>query len=150
MTRALSLSPVQQYLERLHAELQPLGDGELASYIPELTRADPNWLGIALVTVDGHVYQAGDSRQPFTVQSISKAVSYGLALEDCGLEQVLAKIGVEPSGEAFNSISLEPDSGRPMNPMINAGAIATTGLVASEPGRPPMRHPRCLHPLHRP
>ena len=147
MTRALSLSPVQQYLERLHAELQPLGDGELASYIPELTRADPNWLGIALVTVDGHVYQAGDSRQPFTVQSISKAVSYGLALEDCGLEQVLAKISVEPSGEAFNSISLEPDSGRPMNPMINAGAIATTGLVASglgsepdsEPAHAPMR-----------
>ena len=145
MTRALRLSPVQQYLERLHAELQPLSGGELASYIPELTRADPNWLGIALVTVDGHVYQAGDSRQPFTVQSISKAISYGLALEDRGLEQVLAKIGVEPSGEAFNSISLEPDSGRPLNPMINAGAIATTGLVASglgsEPGSEPAHAP---------
>ncbi len=139
MTRALSLSPVQQYLERLHADLSPLEGGELASYIPELTRADPNWFGIALVTVDGHVYQAGDSRQPFTVQSISKAISYGLALEDRGLEQVLARVGVEPSGEAFNSISLEPDSGRPLNPMINAGAIATTGLVSGEPGRPPMR-----------
>ena len=139
MTRALSLSPVQRYLERLHAELQPLGGGELASYIPELTRADPNWLGIALVTVDGHVYQAGDSRQPFTVQSISKAISYGLALEERGLEQVLAKIGVEPSGEAFNSISLEPDSGRPLNPMINAGAIAATGLIDNASGRAPMQ-----------
>jgi glutaminase len=139
MNRALSLSPVQQYLERLHAELLPMQGGELASYIPELTRADPNWLGIALVTVDGHVYQAGDSREPFTVQSISKAITYGLALEDRGLEQLLAKVDVEPSGEAFNSISLEPDSGRPLNPMINAGAIATTGMVAAEPGRAPMQ-----------
>ena len=136
MTTALRLSPVQQYLERLHAELLPLDGGELASYIPELTRADPSWLGLALVTVDGHVYQAGDSREPFTVQSISKAITYGLALEDRGLDAVLAKVGVEPSGEAFNSISLEPDTGRPLNPMINAGAIATTGLVAASDEQP--------------
>lgn len=134
----LQKSPVQQYLERMLEELSNLGGGELASYIPELTGADPNWLGIALVTVDGHVYQAGDSRQPFTVQSISKAITYGLALEDRGVDQVLAKIGVEPSGEAFNSISLEPDTGRPLNPMINAGAIATTGLIGAEPGRTPL------------
>jgi glutaminase len=140
MNNVLALSPVQAYLERLHAELLPLRGGELASYIPELTRADPNWLGIALVTVDGHVYQVGDSREPFTVQSISKALSYGLALEGHGLEHVLAKVGVEPSGEAFNSISLEPDTGRPLNPMINAGAIATTGLIDSANGRDPMQH----------
>jgi glutaminase len=136
---ALALSPVQQYLERLHAELLPMRGGELASYIPELTRADPSWFGIALVTVDGHVYQVGDSRTPFTIQSISKAITYGLALEDRGLEAVLAKVGVEPSGEAFNSISLEQDSGRPLNPMINAGAIASTGLVRAEPERPPLQ-----------
>jgi hypothetical protein len=62
--RALSIAPVQQYLEALHADLLEIDDGAIASYIPELTRADPNWLGIALVTVDGHVYQAGDSGQP--------------------------------------------------------------------------------------
>ncbi|EGV17234.1 glutaminase A [Thiocapsa marina] len=137
--RAFQFSPVQRYLDRIHEELLDLKDGAVADYIPELTRADPSWLGIAMVTVDGHVYQVGDSRQSFTIQSISKAITYGLALEDRGLDQVLSKVGVEPSGEAFNSISLEPGTGRPMNPMINAGAIATTGLIASTPDAPPMQ-----------
>lgn len=136
--KAIQLCPVQRYLEQLHAELLAIDKGEVASYIPELTRADPSWLGIAMVTVDGHVYQVGDSRQGFTIQSISKAITYGLALEDRGLDAVLAKVGVEPSGEAFNSISLEPHTGRPLNPMINAGAIATTGLVEATPQADPM------------
>ena len=67
--------PMQRYLEDLHARLAGLSDGEVASYIPELTLADPNWFGIALVTVDGNVYQVGDARAPFTVQSISKAIT---------------------------------------------------------------------------
>jgi glutaminase len=136
--QALQFSPVQRYLERIHEELLGLTGGEVASYIPELTRADPSWLGIAMVTVDGHVYQVGDSRQQFTIQSISKAITYGLALEDRGLDKVLSKVGVEPSGEAFNSISLEPETGRPLNPMINAGAIATTGLIEAKLDKPPM------------
>lgn len=128
-------SSIQTYLEQLHARYQPLTDGAVADYIPELTKADPEWFGIALITVDGHVHQVGDTREPFTIQSISKAFAYGIALEDSGVEQVAAKIDVEPSGEAFNSISLEPDTGRPRNPMINAGAIVTTGLVsANQPG----------------
>lgn len=131
----LELSPIQHFLEALHAELQGVTDGTVANYIPELGRANPDWLGIALATVDGHVYQVGDSRQPFTIQSISKAITYGLALEDRGLDVVLGKVGVEPSGEAFNSISLEPETGRPLNPMINAGAIATTGLITDGEGR---------------
>jgi len=129
---ALAAAPLQDYLEELHAALAGLADGALADYIPELTRADPGWFGIALATVDGHVYQTGESRRPFTIQSISKAIAYGLALEDHGLDAVLARVGVEPSGEAFNSISLEPGSGRPLNPMINAGAIATTALVRND------------------
>jgi glutaminase len=136
--QALAFSPVQRYLEQLHEELLGTTGGEVASYIPELTHADPAWLGIALVTVDGHVYQVGDSRQPFTIQSISKAITYGLALEDRGLDHVVSRVGVEPSGEAFNSISLEPETGRPLNPMINAGAIATTGMVEAKPGEDPM------------
>ena len=137
-TQALQLSPVQQYLEQLHDELLAMTGGEVANYIPELTHADPAWLGIAIVTVDGHVYQVGDSRQNFTIQSISKAITYGLALEDRGLEHVVSKVGVEPSGEAFNSISLESETGRPLNPMINAGAIATTGMVVEKHGVDPM------------
>ncbi|HEY6131260.1 MAG TPA: glutaminase A, partial [Halioglobus sp.] len=122
-------SSIQSYLEELHRQFASLFEGEIASYIPELTRADPAWFGIALVTVDGHVYQVGDSLQNFTIQSVSKAITYGLALEDNDVDAVLAKVGVEPSGEAFNSISLDKETGRPLNPMINAGAIATTGLI---------------------
>jgi glutaminase len=94
--------------------------------------ADPSWFGIAVATTDGHVYEVGETRRPFTIQSISKPFTYGLALHDRGFEAVDAKVGVEPTGDAFNSISLAPDSGRPLNPMINAGAITSTSLVAGE------------------
>lgn len=105
-------------------------DGQVAQYIPELAKADPEAFGIVIATVDGRVYEAGDTRVPFTIQSISKPLVYGVALEDRGLARVRQAVGVEPSGEAFNSISLEPGTGRPMNPMINAGAIAISSLVA--------------------
>jgi glutaminase len=129
MTFPASSSPIERYLQHLHGKFARLEDGEVATYIPELGRANPAWFGIAVATVDGQVYEVGDSRIPFTIQSISKPLVYGLALETCGLKPVLAKVGVEPSGEAFNSISLDPKTGRPLNPMINAGAIATTSLV---------------------
>jgi glutaminase len=127
-------SPIGHYLQHLHDKFARLEDGQVATYIPELGRANPAWFGIAVATVDGQVYEVGDSRQEFTIQSISKPLVYGLALEAVGLKQVLARVGVEPSGEAFNSISLDPKTGRPLNPMINAGAIATSGLV---PGSSP-------------
>src|SRR4249920_1014216 len=125
-------SPIQDYLEELHARFSDLRSGQVASYIPELTRADPAWFGIAIATIDGRVYEVGETRQPFTIQSISKPLVYGIALEDHGAEAVRRKVGVEPSGDAFNAISLEPHTGRPMNPMINAGAIATASLVKGE------------------
>lgn len=134
--------PLQGYLEALYARLADLDEGEVAEYIPELALADRRWFGISLVTVDGNVYQVGDARTPFTVQSISKAITYGMALQDRGLDSVSGKVGVEPSGDAFNSISLEPGSGRPFNPMINAGAIATTGMVEAE--TPEQRFSRIL------
>ncbi|MEO6437491.1 MAG: glutaminase A [Tepidisphaeraceae bacterium] len=103
--------------------------GEVATYIPELARANPDWFGVCLVTAEGAVYEVGDSRQDFTIQSISKPFAYALALETAGREAVRSRVGVEPSGDAFNSISLQPSSGRPLNPMINAGAIAISGLL---------------------
>ncbi len=129
------LSPIQEYLEKLHARYAPLMDGRVADYIPELSKADPRWFGICIATRDGHVYEVGDTRQPFTIQSISKALAYGLALEDRGEEHVLKRIGVEPSGEAFNAISLKEGTGAPFNPMINAGAIATCGQVLEKDGQ---------------
>jgi len=127
--KSLDFSPLQRYLEDLHGSLKDYNEGEVASYIPELLRANPDWFGITIATVDGHVYQAGDTQQSFTIQSISKAFVYGLALEDNGLDKMASRVDVEPSGEAFNSISLRPDTGRPLNPMINAGAIATAAMV---------------------
>lgn len=125
-------SPIQDYLDQLHRQLAADLGGRVATYIPELAKADPAAFGIVIATVDGRVYEAGTTRQCFTIQSISKPLVYGVALEDRGLARVRQAVGVEPSGEAFNSISLEPGSGRPMNPMINAGAIATSSLVAGE------------------
>jgi len=127
-------SPLAHYLQRLHDKFSRLEDGHVATYIPELGRARPSWFAIAIATVDGRVYSVGDCAVPFTIQSISKPLVYGLALESNGLKRTMAKVGVEPSGEAFNSISLDPATGRPLNPMINAGAIAATGLV---PGADP-------------
>jgi len=128
------MSTIARLLDELHARFLPIREGTLASYIPELTKADPDWFGISLVTADGHRYSVGDCRQEFTIQSISKPFGYGLAMDEHGLDAVLEKVGVEPSGEAFNEISLEPGTGRPFNPMINAGAIAATGMIPG-PGR---------------
>ncbi|WP_240772766.1 glutaminase A [Phragmitibacter flavus] len=125
-------SPVLDYLKQLHHTHAEFTGGEVATYIPELAKADPNWFAICLVTPDGQVYEVGDSKQQFTIQSISKPFVYGMALEDNTRSEVLAKIGMEPTGDAFNAISLESDTGRPRNPMINAGAIAAAGLVAGK------------------
>lgn len=123
-------SPIQAHLEHLHARYAGLRTGEVATYIPELAKADPSGFAICIATTDGQVYEVGDSRRLFTMQSISKPFTYGLALEDRGADEVLRRIGVEPSGGAFNSISLAPDTGCPLNPMINAGAIAAASLIA--------------------
>jgi glutaminase len=125
-----SRSPIQAHLEAIHARYAQLDEGEVATYIPELTKANPDWFAICLATNDGHLYEIGDSERPFTIQSISKPFVYGLAIEDRGRDAVLRRIGVEPTGDAFNAISLESGSGRPLNPMINAGAIAATAMVA--------------------
>ena len=136
---AASTSPIQDYLQELHARHAALRDGQVATYIPELAKANPDWFGICLVTTGGHVYEVGDSRQPFTIQSISKPFVYGLALEDNTRAEVLKKISVEPTGDAFNAISLEPGTGRPRNPMINAGAIAAAGLIAGKDAQTRLR-----------
>jgi len=126
---AAELSPIQSRLEELHRRYRSCHEGEVATYIPELARADPEWFAICVATTDGFVYEVGDASQPFTIQSISKPFVYGLALEDHGSETLLTRVGVEPSGDAFNAISLNKANGRPLNPMINAGAIATTGQI---------------------
>ncbi len=127
--RAGVFDPIGAMLEGIRSEFIHDHRGEVADYIPQLSTADPRAFGLALVGVAGSVYEAGEARAPFTIQSISKPFVYALALADVGVEGVLARVGVEPSGEAFNAISLEPGTGRPANPMVNAGAILTTSLI---------------------
>ncbi|MFE1953337.1 MULTISPECIES: glutaminase A [Streptomyces] len=124
--------PLTALLDQVRLRLRDLDDGEPASYIPELGRVDPDLFGLSLCALDGQVYASGDTTTPFTVQSVSKPFVFALALADHGLENVLARVGAEPSGEAFNSIRLEPVTGRPPNPMVNAGAIVTSSLVAGD------------------
>src|SRR6201987_1040418 len=120
--------PLQRFLIECYEELRSDHSGVVADYIPQLKEANPAHFGIGLVTIDGHVYEAGDSAVLFTIQSVSKAFVFALALELAGEERVSAAIGVEPSGDAFNSIRLTNDN-RPFNPMVNAGAIACSGLI---------------------
>ena len=121
--------PVTEYLDGLYQRHKLNRAGKLADYIPELARVEADQFGLAFATIDGFIYEVGDTTVRFTIQSISKAIIYGLALEDHGREGVLRKIGVEPSGEAFNSIVFDERNNRPFNPMVNAGAIAATALV---------------------
>lgn len=127
-------SPFNNYLVKLHQKYQSLHEGKIADYIPELTLAKPEWFSIAVVTKEGQVFEVGDCEQLFTIQSISKAFVFGLALEDNGREYVNSRVGVEPTGEAFNAIVLDKETNRPYNPMVNAGAIATTDLIRGQNG----------------
>lgn len=122
-------SPIHAALLGIYQECQGETSGNIASYIPELAKADPQHFGLCIVTTDGMVYEVGNTREFFTMQSISKVFVYGLALTDHGQEEILRHIGVEPSGEVFNSITFDENSKRPFNPMVNTGAIATTALI---------------------
>ena len=126
-------TPVPDYLQHVLAQCDSNQHGALADYIPELAQADPNKLALALSTVDGTIYSTGDDDVEFTIQSMSKPFAYALAIRHLGLEAVLEKVGVEPSGEAFNQIALDKNNNLPKNPMINSGAITTHSLLPHEP-----------------
>lgn len=128
-----TLSPLHRFLIDHHAEFRKDSSGSVADYIPELQKTNADQFGVSLATIDGHVYDVGDCDASFTIQSISKPFVFALALEALGAEKVEAVIGVEPSGDAFNSIRLRPDN-RPYNPMVNSGAIACSGLIQKARG----------------
>ena len=104
--------------------------GNVATYIPELAKADKHKLGICLHTVDGSFYNIGDYEERFTIQSISKVINLCKALEEFGAKHVFEFVGMEPSGEAFNSlVELDLKHNRPFNPMINSGAITIASML---------------------
>ena len=133
--------PLQRFLAACHTDFSAEHGGEVAHYIPELSKANPEHFGISLATLDGHVYEVGDTRVPFTIQSISKAFVFALALDTLGADKVESAIGVEPSGDPFNSIRLNAEN-HPFNPMVNAGAIACSGLIREAKGDAAFDHIR--------
>ncbi|CAG7620121.1 glutaminase A [Leucobacter soli] len=118
---------------RAHARYADVNEGRVADYIPILAEADPARFGLSIVGVDGSAFEAGDVGVEFSIQSISKAFVFALVCEEIGHEAVHELVGVNNTGLAFNSlIAMELNGGSPMNPMVNAGAIATTGLLPAE------------------
>lgn len=111
----------------------------------EIEGLDPDTFGICVATADGQVYEVGDSRVEFCLQSISKPFTYGIALADRGIETVNSKIDVEPSGELYNEISLEPSTRRPRNPMINAGALVAANMVDGDSVEAQAKHIRQVY-----
>jgi glutaminase len=137
-----SLPPLQRFLTACHTDFASDHSGEVAHYIPELSKANPDHFGISLATLDGHVYEVGDTSEPFTIQSMSKPFVFALALDTLGAERVESVIGVEPSGDPFNSIRLNAEN-HPFNPMVNAGAIACSGLIREAKGDGAFEYIRC-------
>lgn len=126
-------SQLQKTINAVYEKFKDVDEGELATYIPELGNANPSHFGICLATTEGEVFMAGDWEQEFTIQSVCKPFAFQMALERHGVEKVLKHVGVEPSGDAFNAIELDERTGRPFNPMVNAGAIAVASLIKQDP-----------------
>ncbi len=118
--------------EIINQQREVADQGKLASYIPELSKVNPDKLGIHLLTTEFEHYCAGDSNEKFSIQSIAKVFSLVLAFKELG-EKLWQRVGVEPSGTAFNSlIQLEKELGKPRNPFINAGAIVICDVLVSQ------------------
>jgi glutaminase len=118
--------PLLRFLDECHAKFATDDEGAVADTSPELSKADPAHFGIQPRHLDGHVYEVGDSKVAFTIQSMSKPFVFALALDTLGAARVESAIGVEPAGDPFNSIRLNAEN-HPFNPMVNAGAIACSG-----------------------
>ena len=124
---------IRRHLDEAHRRYCGDTDGDVASHIPDLADADPALFAISLMDVDGAVYSKGDVEQEFTIQSISKAFVFALACQELGHEPVRNTVGVNNTGLPFDSVmALELNGGHPMNPMVNAGALATSALVPGE------------------
>ncbi|WP_139428075.1 glutaminase B, partial [Aeromonas sobria] len=130
-----------ELLASILEEVRPLlGQGKVADYIPALAQVPADRLGIAVCTVEGELFTAGDACEPFSIQSISKALSLTLALTLYQEEEIWARVGKEPSGQPFNSlVQLEFEQGIPRNPFINAGALVVSDLLETRLTAPRQR-----------
>lgn len=126
----MDTAPIFAAMQAAYDKYKNNADGKNASYIPALAKVNPKLFGIAAVTVEGQELAVGDTDVPFAIESISKAFNLSLVMDALGAETLRSKIGAEATGEPFNSvIALELHSGKPLNPLVNAGAMATVSLV---------------------
>ena len=123
-----NFQPFTEKIKTIYESTKGDNHGNVASYIPQLRRVDPDQYGISVCTIDGQRYNIGDTKVDFTVQSCCKPINYGIALEELGEEKVHQYVGREPSGQAFNELTLN-NNGKPHNPLINSGAIMTSSLI---------------------
>lgn len=130
---------MSDYLHRAVTAVQDVHDGEVSPVSPPLASGTRQPFGVALVSRSGEAFSAGDAAHPFAIQSISKAIVYAMALEEHGHDKVETFVNHEPSGERYDAISVEADTGRPDNPMINAGAITVHGLIGGPRAEPEER-----------
>jgi glutaminase len=127
----LKKAEVEAALNAAYAKYKSLQEGANADYIPALAKVDANIYGIALVTPDGKVYTAGDVTSEVSIQSISKVFTMALVMDEKGPESIFNNMGVDATGQVFNSIvAIEQYKGEQMNPLVNAGAITATSMVA--------------------
>ncbi|AUU85469.1 MULTISPECIES: glutaminase B [Leclercia] len=130
-----------QMLDAILAQVRPLlGKGKVADYIPALASVNGNKLGIAITTVDGQHFQAGDATERFSIQSISKVLSLVAAMRQYDEDEIWQRVGKDPSGQPFNSLlQLEIEQGKPRNPFINAGALVVCDMLQSRLSAPRQR-----------
>jgi glutaminase len=130
---AQSSSTTEKAVNAAYGKYKGLKEGKNADYIPALAKVNPSLFGIALVTVDGKVYTAGDVGSEVSIQSISKAFIMARVIQDSGEAAIRDSVGVDATGQAFNSIvAIEQNKGKEMNPMVNPGAITTTSMVKGD------------------
>jgi glutaminase len=137
-----------EVLQQIAHELGPvIGQGQVASYIPELANVSPHQFGMAVVTIEGEVHTVGDARKAFSIQSISKLFTLVMALQLEG-DRVWSRVGREPSGTPFNSlVQLEAENGKPRNPFINPGALVCTDILCTRYAVPENAVVEFLRPL---
>ena len=127
----LKKADIEAALNAAYTKYKSLQEGANADYIPALAKVDPNIYGIALVTPDGKIYTAGDVKSEVSIQSISKVFTMALVMEEKGPESIFNNMGVDATGQVFNSIvAIEQYKGAQMNPLVNAGAITATSMVS--------------------
>jgi glutaminase len=131
VSNPLTKEKIQAALDEAYAKFKDVKEGKNADYIKELATVDPNIFGISLVTTDGQVFTKGDIDSKVSIQSVSKVFTMAKVIEEQGYQVLMDKIGVDATGEVFNSITaVERMRGKEINPLVNPGAIASTSLVS--------------------